>query len=268
MRWDFFNSLSAVKNRNIFIWSREAQFSNSADLESPHLWKGFAIFYEMASLVAQLVKNLPAMQETRVWALNWKNPLEKGMATHSSILAWRIPWTEKPGGLQSMELQRVGQDWVTKHVCILYEKAPWPDAALCWGKNALLPVLFCILLFHSLTIEFEVRTEAESGLLFYMARINHADFATVQLKNGLPYFSYDLGSGDTSTMIPTKINDGQWHKVIVPGCQQCPTTGLLGGNHQRAPGPRTVLQCRHWLWGYWNVAGAKNTASAIYNCPT
>lgn len=70
-----------------------------------------------------------------------------------------------------------------------------------------------MLLFHSLTIEFEVRTEAESGLLFYMARINHADFATVQLRNGFPYFSYDLGSGDTNTMIPTKINDGQWHKV-------------------------------------------------------
>lgn len=75
-----------------------------------------------------------------------------------------------------------------------------------------------MLLFHSLTIEFEVRTEAESGLLFYMARINHADFATVQLRNGLPYFSYDLGSGDTNTMIPSRINDGQWHKVMVPGC--------------------------------------------------
>ena len=62
-----------------------------------------------------------------------------------------------------------------------------------------------------------MRTEAASGLLFYMARINHADFATVQLRHGLPYFSYDLGSGDTNTMIPTKINDGQWHKVKGPG---------------------------------------------------
>uniref|UniRef100_A0A8C0BVD9 Laminin subunit alpha-2 n=1 Tax=Buteo japonicus TaxID=224669 RepID=A0A8C0BVD9_9AVES len=66
-----------------------------------------------------------------------------------------------------------------------------------------------------LTIEFEVRTTADSGLLFYMARINHADFATVQIKNGLPYFSYDLGSGDTNTMISNKINDGQWHKIKV-----------------------------------------------------
>ncbi|XP_012516246.1 PREDICTED: laminin subunit alpha-2 [Propithecus coquereli] len=73
---------------------------------------------------------------------------------------------------------------------------------------------------NRLTIELEVRTEAESGLLFYMARINHADFATVQLRNGFPYFSYDLGSGNTSTMIPTKINDGQWHKVKIMRIKQ------------------------------------------------
>ena len=52
-----------------------------------------------ASLVAQLVKNLPAMQETWVQFLGWEDPLEKEMATHSTILAWRIPWTEEPGGL-------------------------------------------------------------------------------------------------------------------------------------------------------------------------
>ena len=54
-----------------------------------------------------MVKNLPAMQETQVRSLGWGDPLEKGMATHSSILAWTIPWTEEPGGLQSMESQRV-----------------------------------------------------------------------------------------------------------------------------------------------------------------
>ena len=64
-----------------------------------------------ASLVAQTVKNLPAVRETRVRMLGWENPLEKGMATHSSILAWRIPGTEEPGGLQSMGSQRVGHDW-------------------------------------------------------------------------------------------------------------------------------------------------------------
>ena len=52
-----------------------------------------------------MVKNLPAMQETQVQSLGQEDPLEKGMGTHSSILAWRIPWTEEPGGLQSMRLQ-------------------------------------------------------------------------------------------------------------------------------------------------------------------
>ena len=62
------------------------------------------------SLVAQMVKCLPAMQETRVQFLGWEDPLEKEMATHSSTLAWKIPWMEKPGGLQSMGLQRVRHD--------------------------------------------------------------------------------------------------------------------------------------------------------------
>ena len=57
-----------------------------------------------ASLVAQMVKNLPEMQETQVQSLGLEDPLKKGMATHSSILAWRVPWTEEPGGLQSMGL--------------------------------------------------------------------------------------------------------------------------------------------------------------------
>ena len=63
-----------------------------------------------ASLVAQRLKVLPAMQETWVRSLGWEDPLEKEMATHSSILAWRIPWMEEPGGLQSMGLQRVGHE--------------------------------------------------------------------------------------------------------------------------------------------------------------
>ena len=63
-----------------------------------------------ASLVAQIVKNLPAMQETWVQSLGWEDPMEKGMAIHSSILAQRIPWTGEPGELQSMGLQRVEHD--------------------------------------------------------------------------------------------------------------------------------------------------------------
>ena len=66
-----------------------------------------------ASLVAQAVKNLPAVQETRVRSLAREDPLEKEMATHSSILSWKISWTEEPGGLQSMGSQRVGHDSAT-----------------------------------------------------------------------------------------------------------------------------------------------------------
>ena len=60
--------------------------------------------------MVQTVKNLPAMQETWVQSLGWEDPLEKEMATHSSILAWRIPWTEEAGRLQSLGSQRVGHD--------------------------------------------------------------------------------------------------------------------------------------------------------------
>ena len=58
-----------------------------------------------ASLVAHKVKNLPVVRETWVRSLGWEDPLEEGMATHSSVLAWRVPWTEEPGGLQSMGSQ-------------------------------------------------------------------------------------------------------------------------------------------------------------------
>ena len=71
------------------------------------------IFYLTLTLllkVAQMVKNLPPVQESRVQSLGQEDPLDNGMATHSSILAWRIPWTEEPGGLESMESQRVGHD--------------------------------------------------------------------------------------------------------------------------------------------------------------
>ena len=60
--------------------------------------------------MAQTAENLPALEETQVRSLGWEDPLEKGMATHFSILAWEIPWSEVPGGLQSMESQRVRND--------------------------------------------------------------------------------------------------------------------------------------------------------------
>ena len=83
---------------------------------------GYPLQYFWASLVAQLVKNPPAMWETCVWSLGWEDPLEKGKTTHSSILAWRIPWT-----VLSMGSQRVGHNWTTfslslSMICLLF----WP----------------------------------------------------------------------------------------------------------------------------------------------
>ena len=74
----------------------------------------------VSSLVAQRLKRLPATQETWVRSLGWEDPLEKEMAPHSSILAWRIPWMEEPGRLQSTGSQRVGHDWATSLYLIYF----------------------------------------------------------------------------------------------------------------------------------------------------
>ena len=71
--------------------------------------------------VAQMVKRLSAMQETRVRSLGWEDPLEKEMAAHSSILAWKIPWTAEPGRLLSMGSQRVGHDWATSFTSLHFD---------------------------------------------------------------------------------------------------------------------------------------------------
>ena len=77
-------------------------------------------YRRLTSLVAQMVKHLPIMQETWVPSLGQEDPLEKEMATHSSTLAWKIPWMENPGGLQSMGSQRVGHDWATLLTIVNY----------------------------------------------------------------------------------------------------------------------------------------------------
>ena len=69
-------------------------------------------YLSWASLVVRMIKYPSTMQETRLWSLGWEDPLEKGMATHSSVLAWRIPWTEELGHLQSPRLQRIRHNWV------------------------------------------------------------------------------------------------------------------------------------------------------------
>ena len=76
--------------------------------------------YTACVMVAQMVKRLPAMWEIWVRSLGWEDLLEKETATHSSTLAWRIPWMEEPGRLQSMGSQRVGHDWVTSLSFLLY----------------------------------------------------------------------------------------------------------------------------------------------------
>ena len=92
-------SVSEVKGvlllKDVFLFSFDKRFFKNWDGES---------------LVAQMVKNMPAMKESRVRFLGQENPLEKGIATHSSIPAWRILWTEEPGRLRSMGLQRVAHD--------------------------------------------------------------------------------------------------------------------------------------------------------------
>ena len=93
--------------------SRTVPRSRSAPSRSVTLNKG--IGSDGASLVSQMVKSLPEMQETQVWSLGQEDPLEKGMATHCSILAWRVPWTEEPGGLQSVRSQRVRHNWATNN---------------------------------------------------------------------------------------------------------------------------------------------------------
>ena len=88
------------------------KYNHYTDVKRHYLGVNFCDLYSFnrASLLAQMVKRLPAMRETRVQSLGREDPLEKEMATHSSTLAWKIPWIEEPGRLQSMGSQRVGHD--------------------------------------------------------------------------------------------------------------------------------------------------------------
>ena len=86
--------------------------------------------------VAQTVKNMPMIQETRVQSLGWEDPLEKGMASYSSILAWRIPWTEEPVRLQSVGLQRVRHDWVTNTHILILQQSKNPNTNITVGNKS------------------------------------------------------------------------------------------------------------------------------------
>ena len=95
----------------------------------------FFLCPERASLVAKRVKRLPAVRETWVWSLGREHPLEKEKASHSGTLVWKIPWTKKPGRLQSVGSQRVGQDWATSLSLSSFALAPTP--VKCDSINAL-----------------------------------------------------------------------------------------------------------------------------------
>ena len=98
------------------IWTYESFDLNTLTSSNAQWWQGWKFLNWKAFLVVQIVKNVPANAgdiRDWAWSLNQGDPLEKGMATHSSTLTWRIPWTEEPGRLQSMESQSVGHDWAT-----------------------------------------------------------------------------------------------------------------------------------------------------------
>ena len=109
----------------------------------------YPLQYPWASLVASMVKNPPAMWETWVWSLGWEGHLEEGMATHSSILAWRISKDRGAWGVQSMGLQRVGHNWVTKHSTASSLMTSLLNLGLfsyCWVLSVL--HIFCIVVYY------------------------------------------------------------------------------------------------------------------------
>ena len=112
-----YNNISflPLSQQTPFVPSKQTSACNNLCklLSGAQFW---VFFCGCASLVALTIKNLPAMQETWVWSLSREDPLEKGMAAHSTILAWRIPWIEELAGLQSMELQGVRHNWATNTV--------------------------------------------------------------------------------------------------------------------------------------------------------
>ena len=128
----FYSLRSALVWRVTFMIN-SWRYTDVAYCMSRHLWWWLSCWVlsdswnPRTSLVAQMVKHLPTVRETQVQSLGWEYLLEKEMATHSSILAWKISWTEKPGGSQSMGSQRVGHDWATSLLL------SWTEAFCPWG---------------------------------------------------------------------------------------------------------------------------------------
>ena len=152
--------MKSVSQGYLLHYSHEqSSFTNTCGKWPSHLWQrnisatlcSHKKMYGV-SLLAQTVKNLPAVQERAGWSLGQEDTLEKGMVIHSSILAWRIPWTEEPGRLQSMGSLRVRHDWATntfKKMCTLVSST---------SKKLLLPFLNSCHWSESLCPEGEVAT--------------------------------------------------------------------------------------------------------------
>ena len=122
--------LSLWSNTHIHMWQLEKNIALTirtfVSKMMSYLFNTMSGFVKVAFLVAQMVKNLPTMQKTQVWSLGQKDPLKKGIETHSSIFPWRISWTKELSGLQSMRLQRVGHNWATNTFTFKYVVAFLP----------------------------------------------------------------------------------------------------------------------------------------------
>ena len=141
------------------------------------------------SLVAWMVKNLPAVWETQLQPLDQEDPLEKGMASHSIILAWRIPWTEEPGSLQFVGLQKVRHNWVTSTTINFYLES-W----LIQGEDlARLPLkfvwIYIFLLIFSVVIKIELKYSI-SALIKWVKRLHSPTWKErLRLDNGKSYYT-------------------------------------------------------------------------------
>ena len=126
-------------------------------------------------LVAHMVKNLPAMWETWIWSLGLEEPVEKEMATHSSILAWIIPWTEEPGRLQSMGSQGVGHNWATNiyiyAVWGCYCPWIWDTIHLTMTRDTYLTATICLPILHIKWGNPSIKCNK-----FFLARSKHRPF--------------------------------------------------------------------------------------------
>ena len=147
------------------------------------MWKRINQIYGLPWWLRQ---KLPTVQETWVQSLGQEDPLEEAMATHSNILAWRIPWTEKPGGLHSMELQRVGYNWATN---------TFTFTSSLWYKSIIMSLFLAILFYFVYLSEIFRNWGLNSVVEFTQTLLRMAFF---------PFFSYECCSQQRS-YLPTEM---------------------------------------------------------------